>query len=89
MVAHAARRFRNAGITIVGANEVQFKRRRAWIGVEGRNARSAVATVLLNVTGRLDDEERFWVQHHATLWLQRSKGSWKVIGFDITQGPRR
>ncbi len=72
----------------VGAEEVKTLRRTASIGIEAATTRLAAAEVLVKAKGRLSDKT-FTVTHRATLWLEKSKGRWKVIAFEVNQGPAR
>lgn len=68
------------------AERVRTWSRRAIIGVQPNNAAVAVAEVYVRATGKIGDKI-FRLVHRATLWLQRSRGAWKVVGFEVDQGP--
>ena len=70
-----------------GVSGVQIKRREARIGIyaDGAN-RAAARVVVAGIATAKGRKARF--RHAATLWLERTGGSWQVIAFDVTQGPR-
>jgi hypothetical protein len=67
---------------------VQIKKRSARVGVHVDSARRAAAKVTIAGKGT-NRGRRVRFSHNATLWLEREKGAWKVIGFDVTQSARR
>ena len=70
------------------ATKVEIKRRSARIGIHMQGASRAAASVL--VAGHATVKARkIRFRHDATLWLERSHRTWKVIAFDVTQGPSR
>ena len=74
----------NAGVS--EADPISTTLRTAKIGVEATGgARTAVASVTVRA-GRTDVDAQP-LRHKATLWMQRGKGGWKVIAFDVQQGP--
>jgi hypothetical protein len=68
------------------AEEVRTWSRQARIGIQPNTARVAAAEVYVRAKGRIGDKI-FRLVHRATLWLHRSNRSWKVVGFEIDQGP--
>jgi hypothetical protein len=68
------------------AERVRTWSRRATIGVQPNNAAVAAAQVYIRATGKVDNKI-FRLVHRATLWLQRARGAWKVVGFEVNQGP--
>ena len=70
------------------ATEVRIKRRVARVGIHMQGANRAAARVVVagvaTVKGR-----RAKFHHAATLWMERARKTWKVIAFDVTQGPTR
>lgn len=82
--AAAALRRSSAGVSETGA--VATTLRTAEIGVQaGGGARLAVASV--TVRAARPDPQAAPLRHKATLWMERRNGSWKVIAFDVDQGP--
>jgi hypothetical protein len=84
----AARSF--ASLRRVGAPptvaRVKTLLREARIGIQAPGARRAVA--LVNVRARGLAGQREWrVSHTSTLWLERARGGWRVIAFDVDQHP--
>lgn len=86
-VRRAARRVlsSNAGIS-PRAERVRTWSRRADIGVQPNNAAAAAVKVYVHAKG-IVGRRVFRLVHKATLWLQRSKSGWKVVGFEVDQGP--
>jgi hypothetical protein len=86
-VRRAARRVlsSNAGIS-PRAKRVRTWSRRADIGIQPNNAAAAAVKVHVHATG-IVGRRVFRLVHKATLWLQRSKRGWKVVGFEVDQGP--
>ena len=70
------------------ATRVHIRSRRAGIGIQPNSAATAAAKVYVRATGRIENK-KFRLVHRATLWLQRLKRGWKVVGFDVSQGPAR
>lgn len=70
------------------ASDVRIKRRVARVGIHMQGASRAAARIV--VTGRAAIKGRRARFHHeATLWLERTRKTWKVMAFDVTQGPGR
>ena len=69
-----------------GATDVTSTKRAARIGVNVAGARSASAEVTISVVGRLKGET-LRLDQRSTLWMQRLDGRWKVVGYDVAQGP--
>lgn len=70
------------------ARDVRTTMRKADIGIDFTNARRAAAVVKVRARG-FAGERKFEIAHRATLWLERSKGKWKVIAFEVRQRPAR
>jgi len=68
------------------ATEVTTTVRKADVGIDAAGARRAAAVVVVRAHGRLGPRS-FGLLHRATLWLERSKGSWNVIAFEVRQRP--
>jgi hypothetical protein len=60
--------------------------RRARISIQPDGARRAAAIVVVRARGQLRSKI-FRIVHKATLWLERPKRLWRVIGFEVSQGP--
>ncbi len=65
---------------------VKTLRRFARIAIQVGSTRRASAAITIRARG-LRGSNVFRVQHHARLWLERSEGAWRVIGFDARQHP--
>jgi hypothetical protein len=68
------------------ASEVRIARRVARIGIEADGARLAAAKVKVVARAEVAGHE-VEIKHSSILWLQRASGEWKVIGFEVDQGP--
>lgn len=83
--AAAARQIKRSGVGFPTAGEeVVIKKRSAQVGIQGNRARHAAAAVRVVSKGTIKGR-RVRLIHVATLWLQRNKRGWKVIGFDFDQ----
>jgi hypothetical protein len=82
----AAAEFANTAGVPEGATEVTTTVRKADVGIDAAGAQRAAAVVVVRAHGRLGARS-FGLLHRATLWLERSKGSWGVIAFDVRQRP--
>ena len=69
-----------------GATEVKTLRRSAAIGIDATSGRRAAATVFIRARAWMDGE-RVGMKHRSTLWLERVKGRWVAIGFQVNQEP--
>ena len=68
-----------------GVEEVQITKRLARVGIHVQGATRAAARVAIAGTATKNGRKaRF--EHNSVLWLERDKGEWKVIAFDVTQG---
>jgi hypothetical protein len=68
------------------ATRVKLVARRAQVSFDAPSATRAVASVRLKARGRTAARP-FRLSHEETLWLQRSPGGWRVVGFEVKQGP--
>jgi hypothetical protein len=68
------------------AESVQTRKRVASIGLQPNGADAAAARVVVRVKGRIGAKV-FHFAHRGTLWLERSKRVWKVVGFEVSQAP--
>lgn len=85
--AKAAASFVKAGLGVPkGATDVRSTARRARIGVDIVGGRAAAADVKISLVGELKGE-RLAITQRATLWMQRDQRHWRVVGYDVRQGP--
>ncbi|HWL65839.1 MAG TPA: hypothetical protein VNP73_07685 [Actinomycetota bacterium] len=71
-----------------GLDELEITTRKARVGISVAGADNAAAKV--KITGvATRDGRRTGFKHESTLWLERSHKEWKVIAFDLKQGPKR
>ena len=70
-----------------GVADVKITKRLARIGIYVQGADTAAARVKVAGTATRDGK-RSAFKHRSTLWLERSHHDWKIIGFDVSQGPR-
>jgi hypothetical protein len=85
----AARGFAKAGLGVPkGASDVRSTTRRARIGVDVLGGRAAAADVKISLVGQLKGDT-LKITQRATLWMQRDQRHWRVIGYDVKQGPTR
>jgi hypothetical protein len=83
----AAASFEKARIGVPkGAVDVKSTKRQARIGVNIAGARTAAAEVTISVVGELKGET-LRLEQHSTLWMQRLETGWRVVGYDVSQGP--
>ena len=83
----AATSFAKAGLGVPkGATDVRSTTRRARIGVDIVGGRAAAADVKISLVGELKGDKLELTQH-ATLWMQRDQRHWRVVGYDVRQGP--
>lgn len=81
----AAVALRRAGPGATTAGRVSTTLRRARIGIQAAGgARMAVASVTVRA---LADGDGRPVVHRSALWLERARGDWKVVAFDVRQAP--
>jgi hypothetical protein len=85
----AAQSFARSGLGVPkGASDVRATTRRARIGVDVRGGRAAAAAVTVSLVGDLEGKTLKLTQR-ATLWMQRDHRHWRVVGYDVRQGPTR
>jgi hypothetical protein len=83
----AAESFAKAGLGVPkGASEVRSTKRRASIGVDILGGRAAAADVTISLVGEVKGDKLKLTQR-ATLWMQRDQRHWRVVGYDVKQGP--
>lgn len=68
--------------------EVKITKRTAQVGISMAGAETAAARVKVVGTVKKDGRQTDF-KHRSTLWLERSHKTWKIIGFDVSQGPLR
>lgn len=85
----AARSLKAEGLSFPsGATEVRTTRRSARIALDAQKANFAVGRVSVQATATVD-KRTVDIEHRSTLWLELVDGDWKVIAFDVEQGPAR
>lgn len=85
----AAASFAKAGLGVPkGASDVRSTTRTARIGVNVAGATTAAADVTISLVGNIKDDKLKMTQH-STLWMQRVERHWRVVGYDVKQGPTR
>lgn len=72
-----------AGATVAGATRTTLRRARIGIQAAG-GAQSAVAEVSIRAKAA---DRRASTRHRSTLWLARGDTGWKVVAFEVDQGP--
>jgi hypothetical protein len=83
----AAKGFAKAGLGVPkGASDVRSTTRRARIGVDVVSGRAAAADVKISLVGELKGDT-VKITQRATLWMQRDQRHWRVVGYDVKQGP--
>ncbi len=83
----AARSFAKAGLGVPkGASDVRSTTRRARIGVDVVGGRAAAADVKISLVGDMKGK-KLKITQRATLWMQRDERHWRVVGYDVKQGP--
>jgi hypothetical protein len=83
----AAESFAKAGLGVPkGASDVRSTTRRARIGVNVLGGTAAAADVTISLVGDLKGD-KLKITQHATLWMQRDQRHWRVVGYDVKQGP--
>lgn len=81
----AADALRRAGAGAAQPGRVATTLRRASIGIQATGgARMAVASVTVRALAEGSDVP---VVHRSALWLERVRGDWKVVAFDVRQSP--
>ena len=68
------------------AERVKLLSRRARIGIDAESARRAVASVVVRAAG-WRGARRFRLLHRATLWIERGARGWRIVAYDLAQGP--
>jgi hypothetical protein len=87
MTRFSARELRAAPPIPVELSRVKTLRREAKIGIDLRTRSRAAARV--EIAFRADQGKKtLSFAHRGTLWLERHKGGWRVIAFDIEQRRR-
>lgn len=83
--ADAARALRRSGAAV---GLLSTTSRSADIGIQASGRPSfAIATVSLKAVPA--DRTSRVLAHRSTLWMERSKRGWKVVAFDLQQGPEK
>jgi hypothetical protein len=85
----AARSLKAEGLSFPsGATEVKTTRRNARISLDAQKANFAVGRVTVHAAATVG-KRTINIEHRSTLWLELADGDWKVIAFDVEQGPAR
>jgi hypothetical protein len=86
-VGNASRAFLRTNVG-VGSSDTQVKtlKRTASIGIDATSGRRAAARVFIRARA-LIDAKKVKVSHRSTLWLERVRGRWVAIGFQVKQEP--
>ncbi len=85
----AARKFNIDKLGLpASATEVTTTTREARVAVDAETSNFAVSRVTVVLEATVDDRD-VEVEHHSTLWLERNENEWKVIAFDLEQGPAK
>ena len=71
-----------------GATEVRTIKRRAHVALDAQTADFAIGRIEVVAEATVDDRT-VDVAHKSTLWLERADAGWKVIAFDLEQGPAK
>jgi hypothetical protein len=83
----AAKSFAKSGLGVPkGASDVRSTTRRANIGVDVLGGRAAAADVKISLVGEMKGDT-LEITQRATLWMQRDQKHWRVVGYDVKQGP--
>jgi hypothetical protein len=69
-----------------GATDVKTLKRAAEIGIDAFSGRRAAAKVFIRARASVDGE-KVKMKHRSTLWLERVRGRWVAIGFQVKQEP--
>lgn len=94
MSAEVAKAVKRSGPQIPAkADRIKTMRRLAKVGVDPAGIARAVAFVHVVAKGE-KGKEKFKTQSRDRLWLERNKGKWKIIAFDVNMealplGPRK
>lgn len=67
-------------------SDVAATKRKAEIGLDAGTADFAIAEVVIVAKASAGDRD-VKVEHESTLWLERFGNDWKIIAFDLEQGP--
>ena len=69
-------------------DEIEITARKARVGISVAGAKNAAAKVKIAGVATKNGRKTGF-KHKATLWLERAHHEWKVIAFDLKQGPKR
>lgn len=67
-----------------GATDVKTLKRAAEIGIDALSGRRAAAKVFIRARASVEGD-KVKMKHRSTLWLERDKGRWVAIGFQVKQ----
>lgn len=71
-----------------GATDVKTTRRRARIALDASTADFAIGRVTVLAEASVG-ERLIEIEHRSTLWMERGSDGWKVIAFEMEQGPTK
>ncbi len=71
-----------------GASDVTTTTRAVEIALDATTARFAVSEVTIVAEASVENRV-VEIKHQSTLWLERMEGTWKVVAFEVEQGPRK
>ncbi len=71
-----------------GARDVTTVTRKADIALDATTTRAAIARVAIVAEATLGDRTED-IDHRSTLWMERGENGWRVIAFDVKQGPAK
>jgi hypothetical protein len=69
-----------------GAEDVQTLQRSAVVALDSHSSVRAAAHVRIRARAKDSGKMLKWL-NETTLWLEKDKGNWRVIGFDVDQSP--
>ena len=71
-----------------GATDVKTTKRRAHIALDAQTADFAIGRISIVAEAEVGGKQ-VDIEHRSTLWLERREDGWKVIAFDLEQGPAK
>ena len=69
-----------------GATDVTTTKRKAQLGLDAATANFAISEINIVIEAHVGERD-VEIQHKSTLWLERMDNDWKVVAFDLEQGP--
>ena len=71
-----------------GATDVKTTTRRAHIALDAETADFAIGEIAVVAKAEVGAKQ-VDIEHRSTLWLERMEDGWKVVAFDLEQGPAK